>query len=172
VTRACPGRSLPSRADPAESVGRPSVFRHAVASDLPPGVSLEYVNAAAARPCPALRASRGGLALAASAKAGIDAVCALVAQDAIRILASNDRHNLRVCCADDCRMVYLSLGHRDRRWCSSDVDDREVDDRHEERHRQHREGAPAVNLCARCRVHRKLLCLVSSMSAGFAGCWL
>jgi len=48
------------------------------------------------------------------------------------------------------REVQLPPDRRERH-----VDDREIDDRHEVGHGQHCEGAPAVNLCLRCRVHRR-----------------
>jgi predicted RNA-binding Zn ribbon-like protein len=45
---------------------------------------------------------------------------ALVAADAIRIVTGHERGDLRVCNADDCRMLYLAHGRRARRWCSSE----------------------------------------------------
>jgi predicted RNA-binding Zn ribbon-like protein len=96
------------------------VFRSAVASQRPPRTSLEYVNAVGALAPPALRTAGTGLDLNASASSAFDSIRALIAQDAIRILAGDERRNLRACAADDCRMLYLAHGRRDRRWCSSE----------------------------------------------------
>ena len=96
------------------------VFRSAVAAQRPPRASVEYVNAVGALAPPALRTTGTGLDLNASASLAFDSIRALIAQDAIRILAGDERRGLRACAADDCRMLYLSQGRRDRRWCSSE----------------------------------------------------
>ena len=96
------------------------LFRHVVAATRPPRSVVEYVNAAAAIAQPALHSTSTGLALARSPTGDLDPIRALLAQDAIRILGSGERFHLRVCDADDCRMLYLSHGRRDRRWCSSE----------------------------------------------------
>jgi predicted RNA-binding Zn ribbon-like protein len=70
------------------------------------------VNRAVAVSVPQLSATRDGVSL--------DSAIALVAVDAIRIVASVERVDLRVCEADDCRMLYLGYGRRARRWCSSE----------------------------------------------------
>jgi predicted RNA-binding Zn ribbon-like protein len=51
---------------------------------------------------------------------GLDQILALIAADAVRIVAGADRAALRVCQADDCRMIYLAHGRHPRRWCSSE----------------------------------------------------
>jgi predicted RNA-binding Zn ribbon-like protein len=45
----------------------------------------------------------------------------VVAADAIRLVAGNERAELRTCDADDCRMLYVAHGDRERRWCSSEA---------------------------------------------------
>jgi len=84
-----------------------ALFRAAHAGEPAPADALAAVNAAGA---PQLSA---GLTLAGTVEA-------LVAADAIRILAGAERADLRVCAADDCRMLYLAQGRRERRWCSSE----------------------------------------------------
>jgi predicted RNA-binding Zn ribbon-like protein len=89
------------------------LFRAALIGTRPPAGALADVNGAAASSAPRL----DGLALAGD---GLDPVLALIAADAIRVVAGADRADLRACDADDCRMLYLSRGRRARRWCSSE----------------------------------------------------
>lgn len=98
------------------------LFRSALTGTRPPAALLAEVNAAVASCVPRLTASRAGIALArpASAAGALDPILALIAADAIRIVAAGDRVDLRVCDADDCRMLYLAHGRRARRWCSSE----------------------------------------------------
>jgi predicted RNA-binding Zn ribbon-like protein len=97
------------------------LFRSTLAGRRPAAAVLEQVNAAVASCVPRLSTTRAGLALARPASAEtLDPVIALAAADAIRIVVGSDRLNLRVCEADDCRMLYLSHGRRARRWCSSE----------------------------------------------------
>jgi predicted RNA-binding Zn ribbon-like protein len=78
--------------------------------------ALAQINAVAA--CvPQLRPSHDGAALVGP---DVDEVLALIAADAMRIVAGAERAHLRVCAADDCRMLYLAHGRRERRWCSSE----------------------------------------------------
>jgi predicted RNA-binding Zn ribbon-like protein len=96
------------------------LFRHAVSQGPLPAAVLARVNAAAAHSPPRLRATGDGFALARrTGVRALDPVIALVAADAVRILAGNERAQLRTCEADDCSMLYLSQGQRPRRWCSS-----------------------------------------------------
>jgi predicted RNA-binding Zn ribbon-like protein len=97
-----------------------TLFRHAVDTTQPPRATVEHVNTVAALAPAALRSSRSGVTLAPSPSRTLDRIRALIAQDAIRILACSERHDLSVCDADDCRMLYLARGRRARRWCSSD----------------------------------------------------
>ncbi len=98
------------------------VFRSALAGRQPPARAIEAVNAAAAAAVPGLRATGRGLALASPPPGGrqLDPVRALIAADATRILAGEERFALRSCEAEDCRMLYLAPGRRARRWCSSE----------------------------------------------------
>ena len=98
------------------------LFRCALAGRRPLAAALERVNAAAAGAPPRLRATGAGIALAQPAAGGrtLDPALALIAADAIRILAGNERLDLRSCEADDCRMLYLAHGRHARRWCSSE----------------------------------------------------
>ena len=77
-----------------------------------PAIALAAVNAAVAASPPQLAGE--GLA-----RGSLDSILALIAADAIRILAGGERDRLRACAAGDCRMVYLAHGRRERRWCSS-----------------------------------------------------
>jgi predicted RNA-binding Zn ribbon-like protein len=99
-----------------------ALFRSALAGARPPADVVAEINSAVAGGVPRLSATRAGFALASPASAGsaLDPVMALIAADAIRILVGSDRRDLRVCAADDCRMLYLAHGRRARRWCSSD----------------------------------------------------
>jgi predicted RNA-binding Zn ribbon-like protein len=99
-----------------------ALFRSALAGARPPADVVAEINSAVACGVPRLSATRAGFALASPASAGsaLDPVMALIATDAIRILVGSDRRDLRVCAADDCRMLYLAHGRRARRWCSSD----------------------------------------------------
>ena len=99
-----------------------ALFRSALAGARPPADVVAEINSAVACGVPRVSASRAGFALASPASAGsaLDPVMALIAADAIRILVGSDRRDLRVCAADDCRMLYLVHGRRARRWCSSD----------------------------------------------------
>jgi predicted RNA-binding Zn ribbon-like protein len=90
-----------------------ALFRAAVSGERPSGGAVSRVNAAAERG-PQLRSTADGLAAR-----GLDPLIALIAADAIRILAGSDRDAIRVCDADDCSMLYLARGERSRRWCSS-----------------------------------------------------
>jgi predicted RNA-binding Zn ribbon-like protein len=96
------------------------LFRSMLASRRPRRAAVAYVNAVAANAAPELRSTRSGVALALSKSGPLDPILALIASDAIRILAGSDRLDLRVCAADDCRMLYLASGRRARRWCSSE----------------------------------------------------
>lgn len=98
------------------------LFRSALAGRRPPAAALAQVNTALADCVPRLRTSRAELTLAgrASGAGKLDPVIALIAADAIRIVAGLGRIDLRVCEADDCRMLYLGYGRRARRWCSSE----------------------------------------------------
>ena len=97
------------------------LFRDVLARRRAEAATLERVNATVAGSVPQLRATTTGVALAQSAPGGrsLDPVLALIAADAIRILAGSDRLALRSCDADDCRMLYLAHDRRTRRWCSS-----------------------------------------------------
>jgi predicted RNA-binding Zn ribbon-like protein len=97
------------------------LFRSAVAGAQPPAAALAEVNAAVASYPPQLSAAQDGPVLTrpGSTAGALDPVLALIAADAIRILVSGDRGNLRTCAAADCRMLYLAHGRRQRRWCSS-----------------------------------------------------
>jgi predicted RNA-binding Zn ribbon-like protein len=101
-----------------------ALFRSALAGARPPADAVAGINSAVACGVPRLSAARARFALAspasASAERALDPVMALIATDAIRILVGSDRRDLRVCAADDCRMLYLAHGRRARRWCSSD----------------------------------------------------
>jgi predicted RNA-binding Zn ribbon-like protein len=88
------------------------LFRCALAGRRLPTDACAAVNTAVAASVPQLRATPGGVTL--------DSALALVAADAIRIVASRERIDLRICEADDCRMLYLGYGRRIRRWCSSE----------------------------------------------------
>jgi predicted RNA-binding Zn ribbon-like protein len=91
------------------------LFRHAVSGTSPRAAVVDRVNEAAAA-FPRLSVAGDGLEPEA-----LDGVIALIAADAVRILAGRDREELRVCEADDCRMLYLPHGRRARRWCSSEA---------------------------------------------------
>ena len=97
------------------------LFRNALAGTRPRPVVLTQVNTAVATSVPRLRTTHAGVVLAQSESGAeaLDPVIALIAADAIRIVAGSDRLALRVCEADDCRMLYLAHGRRARRWCSS-----------------------------------------------------
>lgn len=97
------------------------LFRSVLAGARPPATALAEVNAAVMGSPPRLAATPDGLALAQPAftAGALDAVLALIAADAVRVLASGDRGNLRTCAAADCQMLYLAQGRRPRRWCSS-----------------------------------------------------
>jgi predicted RNA-binding Zn ribbon-like protein len=98
------------------------LFRNVLAGTRPRPAVLTQVNTAAATRVPQLRTTHAGVVLAQSESGAqaLDPVIALIAADAIRIVAGSDRMNLRVCEADDCRMLYLAHGRRARRWCSSE----------------------------------------------------
>jgi predicted RNA-binding Zn ribbon-like protein len=97
------------------------LFRSTLEGRRPAAAVLQQVNVAVASCVPRLSTTRAGLALARPTSAGtLDPVIALIAADAIRIVVGSDRLNLRVCEADDCRMLYLAHGRRARRWCSSE----------------------------------------------------
>ncbi len=98
-----------------------ALFRSALAGARPPADAVAEINSAVACGVPRLSATRARFALASPATAGraLDPVMALIATDAIRILVGGERRDLRVCAADDCRMLYLAHGRRARRWCSS-----------------------------------------------------
>ena len=98
------------------------LFRSVLAGRRTPATVLVQVNAAVSSCVPQLSTMPTGLALARpAARAGaLDSVLALIAADAVRIVAGSDRLDLRVCEADDCRMLYLAHGRRARRWCSSE----------------------------------------------------
>ena len=98
-----------------------ALFRSALGGARPPADAVAEINAAVAYGVPRLSATGAGFALASPASAGsaLEPVMALIAADAIRILVGGDRRDLRVCAADDCRMLYLAHGRRPRRWCSS-----------------------------------------------------
>ena len=98
-----------------------ALFRSAVAGARPPADAVAEINSNVACGVPRLSTTRAGFALASPASAGsaLEPVMALIAADAIRILVGSDRRDLRVCAADDCRMLYLAHGRRARRWCSS-----------------------------------------------------
>jgi predicted RNA-binding Zn ribbon-like protein len=99
-----------------------ALFRSALAEARPPADVVAGINSAVSCAVPRLTATRAGFALASPASAGsaLDPVMTLIAADAIRILVGSDRRDLRVCAAEDCRMLYLAHGRRARRWCSSD----------------------------------------------------
>lgn len=88
------------------------LFRGALAGTVAPA-AVDGLNASA----PALRVRRAGGRLVLGG--GFDAVVALIAADAMRILATSERAGLRTCEAPDCRMLYLAHSRRTRRWCSS-----------------------------------------------------
>lgn len=94
-----------------------SLFRAALAGDRPPTSVLDEVNATLAGGVPQLVATRAGVRLSSPT---IEPVLALIAADAIRIVAGSAHDDLRACEAPDCRMLYLAHGRRPRRWCSSD----------------------------------------------------
>jgi predicted RNA-binding Zn ribbon-like protein len=98
------------------------LFRSVLAGRRPPAAVLQHINAAAAAAVPQLHTTSGGVALAPTPSGGhaFDPVLALVAADAVRIVAGNERLALRSCHADDCQMLFLALGRRERRWCSSE----------------------------------------------------
>lgn len=98
------------------------LFRSVLAGRRPPAASIAEINAAVASCVPRLAATRGDPALARppSAAGVLERVVALIAADAVRVVAGRDRANLRACAADDCRMIYLAHGRRARRWCSSE----------------------------------------------------
>src|SRR5688500_5859555 len=98
-----------------------ALFRSALAGARPPADAVAEINSVVACGVPRLSATRARFRLASPASAGraLDPVMALIATDAIRILVGGDRRDLRVCAADDCRMLYLAHGRRARRWCSS-----------------------------------------------------
>jgi predicted RNA-binding Zn ribbon-like protein len=96
------------------------LFRSAFAGRPPATAALRHVNAAAAAAIPQLRRTNSGVALAPPPSGRtLDPLLALIAADAIRVLAGRDRLDLRRCEADDCRMLYLAHGRPERRWCSS-----------------------------------------------------
>ena len=88
------------------------LFRAAVDEAPLPAAALAAVNAAVAASPPQLTSDGG-------ARGPLDSILALIAADAMRILAGGERDRLRACAAGDCRMVYLARGRRERRWCSS-----------------------------------------------------
>ncbi|MGH3072908.1 MAG: CGNR zinc finger domain-containing protein [Gaiellaceae bacterium] len=96
------------------------LFRCALAGTQPSAVALAEVNTAAGSSVLQLSPNGVGLAVARDAASPLDAVMALVAADAIRVVTGHERGDLRVCNADDCRMLYLAHGGRARRWCSSE----------------------------------------------------
>lgn len=98
------------------------LFREVLAGRRAEAATLERVNAAVAGSVPQLRATTTGVALAQHGAGGrsLDPVLALIAADAIRILAGSECLDLRLCDADDCQMLYLAHGRRARRWCSSE----------------------------------------------------
>jgi predicted RNA-binding Zn ribbon-like protein len=86
------------------------LVRSAFEGRRPPTAAVAHVNAMAEAFTPRLRPTPT-----------LDDVVALVAADAIRLVAGNDRAELRACDADDCRMLYVAHGDRARRWCSSEA---------------------------------------------------
>jgi predicted RNA-binding Zn ribbon-like protein len=96
------------------------LFRSAVGGKRPLAGAVERVNGCAARSVARLTATGSGLVRPASGGDPLGPVLALVAADAIRIVAGAERGDLRMCEADDCRMLYLAHGRRARRWCSSE----------------------------------------------------
>jgi predicted RNA-binding Zn ribbon-like protein len=86
------------------------LFSAALAGHVEPA-DVDGLSAGALR----LRRTHSGLAL----DGGFEAVVALIAGDAMRILTTNELADLRMCDAVDCRMLYLARGRRPRRWCSS-----------------------------------------------------
>ena len=96
------------------------LFRSVAAGKRPPAGAIERVNGVVASCVPRLTTTGAGLARPAGGPDPLGPVLGLVAADAIRILAGVERGDLRVCEADDCRMLYLAHGRRARRWCSSE----------------------------------------------------
>src|SRR5262249_42856936 len=96
------------------------LFRDALSGRRPPAAAIERVNACVVSNVPRLSRRGAGLARPVPDADPIGPVLALVAADAIRILAGGGRDRLRACEADDCRMLYLANGRRARRWCSSE----------------------------------------------------
>lgn len=94
-------------------------FRSAFEERRLPRAALDHINAVAGRPARLESADRR-LALSKSVSNPFDPICAVIAQDAIRILVGVERDHVRVCAADDCRMLYLAYGRHARRWCSSE----------------------------------------------------
>lgn len=94
-----------------------SLFRATLAREHAPTAALEEINTIIAGGVPRLVATRTGLRLSATT---IEPVLALIAADAVRIVAGSARDDLHACAAPDCRMLYLARGRRTRRWCSSD----------------------------------------------------
>lgn len=97
-----------------------ALFRSALAGERPPPSAVDRVNVCVARSVPRLSAAHLDLAQPATGGDPLGPVLALVATDAIRILAGSERGDLRVCEAEDCRMLFLAYGRRARRWCSSE----------------------------------------------------
>jgi predicted RNA-binding Zn ribbon-like protein len=93
------------------------LYRATLAREHASARALDEVNAILAGGVPQFVATRTGLRLSAPT---IEPVLALIAADAVRILAGSARDDLRACAAPDCRMLYLAPGRRRRRWCSSD----------------------------------------------------
>ncbi|MFF2653877.1 CGNR zinc finger domain-containing protein [Streptomyces sp. NPDC058045] len=88
--------------------------------------ALDHVNAAARAAPPAprgLRTADGRLVLVPCTEPVCAALLAVLARDALELLADPAaRAALRRCAGDNCPLIYLdtSRGHR-RRWCSSEV---------------------------------------------------
>jgi predicted RNA-binding Zn ribbon-like protein len=93
------------------------LFRATLAGERPATSALDEVNAIVASGVPQLVATRAGVRLSSPT---IEPVLALIAADAIRIVAGSARDDLRACAAPDCRMLYLARGRHARRWCSSE----------------------------------------------------
>lgn len=81
-------------------------------------VDLAAVNAAAARPVPVPQLGQDGTLRYVSARPGA-AVRALLARDALELVATADRSRLRRCADADCRTVFLDTSRPgSRRWCT------------------------------------------------------
>ena len=93
------------------------LFHDTLARRPPDVAALRAVNAAVSACPPGLAAGEDGVTLSTRSS---EAVLAVVAADAIRILAGTERLDVRICEADDCRMLFLGHGQRARRWCSSE----------------------------------------------------